>query len=176
MKPWGTFPIRIRPFQATLRQVPLIVLGAFLLTLAFNFRLFSATLAAFPTPDHQLSFVVSLAVVLCGLHVILLTMFSNRLLIKPVLSVLFSVAAIVAYFSDRFGTIIDDAMILNLLRTDSGEVMDLVTPELLLWFVGLGCLPVALLWSTKIADTSRPRVSLQKISLLAIAIVVIAVS
>lgn len=153
----------------------MILLGSGLLTLAFNYRLFSATMAAFPPSDRQLLFVVSIAVVLFGLHVILLTVVSSRLLIKPLLSLSILIAATVAYFSDRFGTIIDDAMILNLLRTDSGEVMDLITPELLVRVVGLGCLPVALLWTIRITPARLVSILIQKLSLLIVAIVVIAV-
>ena len=176
MKSRMAFPIRVWPIKNAIQQVSLIVLGSCLLTLAFNYRLFSATMAAFPASDRQFLFVVSIAFVLFGLHAILLTALSSRQLIKPMLSVLILVAATVAYFSDRFGTIIDDAMILNLLRTDSGEVMDLVTPELLSRVVGLGCLPVWLLWTIKIADTSLARVLLQKLSLLVFAVALIAVS
>lgn len=123
-----TFPTRGWPRPTALSQGSLILLGAGLLTGAFNYRLFSATMAAFPASDQPLLFIVSLAVIVYGLHVFLLTMISSHLLIKPVSTVLILVAATVAYFSDRFGTIIDDAMILNLLRTDSGGVRDLVSP------------------------------------------------
>ena len=171
-----TLPTHGWPRQTALSQRSLILLGAGLLTGAFNYRLFSATMAAFPASDHPLLFIVSLAVILYGLHVFLLTMISSRRLIKPVLTVLILVAATVAYFSDRFGTIIDDAMILNLLRTDSGEVLDLVTPELLVRVFGLGCLPVVLLWSIRVADVSLVQLLLQKLSLMLAAAAFIAIS
>ncbi len=171
-----TLPTLGWPRQTALSQGSLILLGAGLLTGAFNYRLFSATMAAFPASFHHGLFLVSLGVVLFGVHVILLTVLSSRLLIKPLLSVLVLVAAPVAYFSDRYGTIIDYAMIQNLLRTDSGEVMDLITPELLLRVVGLGCLSVALLWTIEVARTSFRRVLLHKLSLLAGAVIIIAAS
>lgn len=170
------WPLPVWPFRQPVQQLSLILLGAGLLTIAFNYRLFSATMAAFPNSFHHVLFLVSLGVILFGVHVILLTLVSSRLLIKPLLSVLILVAAPVAYFSDRYGTIIDDAMILNLLRTDSGEVMDLITPELLLRVAGLGCLSVVLLWTIEVARTSFTRVLLHKLSLMAGAVSVIAVS
>ena len=168
--------IPIWPFRRAVHQVSLILLGGGLLTVAFNYRLFSATLSAFPTSFHHGLFLVSLGFVLFGVHLVLLTLVSSRFLIKPLLTVLIIVAAPVAYFSDRYGTIVDDAMILNLLRTDTAEVTDLITPELLFRVLVLGGLSVALLWRIKVAHTNFARVLVQKLLLMAAAVIVITVS
>jgi len=163
-------------FRLPVQQISLILLGSGFLTVGFNYRLFRATAIAFPPSVDHVLFLASLGVVLFGVHVILLTVLSSRVLIKPLLGVWILIAATVAYFADRYGTIIDDAMILNLLRTDSGEVMDLITPELLFRVVSLGCLPVALFWKIRVVRTSLGRVILHKMVLLGGAVVLIAAS
>ena len=128
----------------------LILLSAVFLSLSGNWRFMSAAAEAFPPGQGNILFLMSIPVVHASVLVLLLVMFSNRFLLRPVLTLLFLLAAGAAYFSDRFGAVIDDTMILNVLQTDPAEARDLVTLEWLVRMVLLALVPIALLWRAKI--------------------------
>ncbi len=108
---------------------PAILMSAGFLTLAGNYHLFQATSAVFTPIETSTPFLLSPLLVLFCTHALLLGLLSNRFIFKPLATLLMLIAVPVSYFSDRFGTIIDDAMILNLLQTDCAEAIALLTPE-----------------------------------------------
>ncbi|MCB1836321.1 MAG: phosphoethanolamine--lipid A transferase [Alcanivoracaceae bacterium] len=128
----------------------LILLSAVFLSLSANWRFMSAAAEAFPPGHGNVLFLLSLPLVHASVLVLLLVMVGSRFLLRPVLTVLFLLAAPAAYFSDRFGAVIDETMILNVLQTDPAEVRDLLTLEWLARIVLLGLVPVFLLWRAKI--------------------------
>lgn len=128
----------------------LMLLSAVFLSLSANWRFMTAAAEAFPPGHGNVLFLLSLPLVHACVLVLLLVMVGSRFLLRPVLTVLFLLAAPAAYFSDRFGAVIDETMILNVLQTDPAEVRDLVTLEWLARMVLLGLVPVVLLWRTEI--------------------------
>ncbi len=62
----------------------------------------------------------------------------------------FFISAIVAYFSNSYGTVIDDTMIRNILQTNFNESIDLVNYKLLLYIFFLAVIPIYLLFKIKI--------------------------
>ena len=124
----------------------LALAAALFLSFTANWRFLSVAADAFPPSDGNLLFLVSLPLLHVCVLVFLLLAVSSRLTFKPVLSFLLIVAASSAYFSDRFGTVVDQTMILNMFETDVREVLDLLTPEWMVRMAVLGLLPVLLLW------------------------------
>ncbi|WJH59562.1 phosphoethanolamine transferase [Ectopseudomonas guguanensis] len=92
----------------------------------------------------------SAGLAIAGLHAILLGLVLNRWTVKPLLTLLLMATAAAAYFADRYAVHLDPSMIRNVLRTDTAEALELLTPGLALSVLALGVLPSALVWWTQI--------------------------
>lgn len=96
-------------------------------------------------------FAAATAVFLMGALSLLMSLFAFRFVYKPFLIVLLLVAAMVGYFMQTYGVIVDDTMILNTLDTDTGEAEGLFSVALV-WHVLLtGVLPVAFICWVRIS-------------------------
>jgi len=107
-----------------------ILLAALIFTLGYNFAFFQNVSERYPAPDN-LAFYISLAVFLVSSIAFFLGLVLNKYTFKPVLMVLFPVAAVTSYFMNSYNVIIDSTMIQNSVMTDSREVPDLFSPRLL---------------------------------------------
>ncbi len=74
-----------------------------------------------------------------------LLLLTHRYTFKTMIAFLLSVAALSSYFIDSFGTIIDKDMLNNMMQTDSAEVLDLITPKLLLYCAVGAIIPIIVL-------------------------------
>lgn len=134
------------------------VLGTTLFLLATaNLRFYGQSLEAFPPTAGNLPFLASLPIVLGCVIVLLLAPLVGRWTLKPALMVLLLLAAPMAYFSDRFGVVLDRDMIRNVLQTDPAEVAELVTVPLVLRIALLGVLPAVLIARVPIVRTGAGR-------------------
>ena len=109
--------------------------------------------------QHSLSSAVFLAslFVLALFAQSLLLIWVPRRLLRPVVCVLFLIAAPVQYFIHEFGTLMDADMMRNVFATDRVEAAGLFNGRLLLeWFV-LGVLPCVFVIGTRWQDESRHR-------------------
>ncbi|MBI3144960.1 MAG: phosphoethanolamine--lipid A transferase [Pseudogulbenkiania sp.] len=70
---------------------------------------------------------------------------------KPVMTALLLITALVSYFMNQYGIMIDMPMVQNVLQTDPAETRDLLTIKMGLFALGLGVLPALWLWKTPIA-------------------------
>jgi lipid A ethanolaminephosphotransferase len=125
----------------------LFILGAPLLwLLAYNVHFWREAAAAMWQPSlGSVLFMGSLFIVVLFVQALLL-LFLPRRLLRIVMSALFIIAALVAYFSDTYGVFMDKDMVRNVLATDSAEVSGLINARLLGYFLVLGVLPCALVW------------------------------
>tara|TARA_R100001377_G_scaffold28682_1_gene15587 strand:+ start:1173 stop:2780 length:1608 start_codon:yes stop_codon:yes gene_type:complete len=117
-----------------------ILLAAVIFTLGYNFAFFQNVAERYPAPDN-LAFYISLAVFLVSSIAFFLGLILNKYTFKPVLMILFPVAAVTSYFMNSYNVVIDSTMIQNSVMTDSREVFDLFSPRLLAYVVFLGALP-----------------------------------
>ncbi|MFJ3486138.1 phosphoethanolamine transferase [Pseudomonas sp. NPDC090202] len=92
------------------------------------------------------AFYVSFAVFLWAAITLLLTPFSFRPTLKPVLSLVALCSASAAYFMNTYGITIDTVMMQNVLETNPGEAKALLSGKLFLYLALLGALPIALIW------------------------------
>lgn len=86
----------------------------------------------------------SAAVAIAGLHAILLGCVLNRWTAKPLLALLLVTTAAAAHFAGRYGVYLDPSMIRNVLRTDTAEASELLTPGLVLSVTMMGVVPAML--------------------------------
>ncbi|MBU2712316.1 phosphoethanolamine transferase [Zooshikella harenae] len=110
-----------------------------------NIAFFKQVLAVYPWSDNA-AFILSLSIMLGGVIMLLLSLFSIVIPIRVVASIFLLFTASISYFSDQFGSIIDVSMIQNMVETNTQEAMDLVSTELVFRIVLLGILPATLLW------------------------------
>ena len=81
-------------------------------------------------------------------------MVCNRFTVKPLLMLLFPIAALCAYFMDSYNTVIDSDMIANTLQTNISEARDLMSGKLLLYMVSLGAIPAGIIYRMPLAAMS----------------------
>jgi lipid A ethanolaminephosphotransferase len=111
---------------------------------------------------------LALALAVCALHLLLMLPLASRPTVKPLLTLLFLVAALGGYAIRQFGAYLDPAMLRNLLRTDWREARELLSPSLLLWLLAFAGLPIALLWRVEVQRMQAAR-ALRRRLLLALA-------
>jgi lipid A ethanolaminephosphotransferase len=92
------------------------------------------------------AFYASFAIFLWAAITLLLTPFSFRPTLKPVLSLVALCSAAAAYFMNSYGITIDTVMMQNVLETNPGEAKALLSGKLLAYLLLLGALPIALIW------------------------------
>ncbi len=126
-----------------------ILLAALLFSVAYNYAFFDNVVARYPAPEN-LSFYISLVILLFCLISLFLGLVLNRFTFKPVLIVLFPLAALASYFMNSYNVIIDTAMIQNSIMTDSREVLDLLSMRLLLYVLLLGLLPAYFVYKANV--------------------------
>jgi lipid A ethanolaminephosphotransferase len=93
-------------------------------------------------------FGISLAAMIAGVYLSLLSLASWRHFIKPVGTLLLLMAALGAHYMGRYRIVIDPTMLVNVLQTDPGEAADLIGPGLFISLLLLAGAPAWWLWRT----------------------------
>ena len=126
----------------------LLLLASFLLVAGGNATFFSKALHAFPLTGRNIPALASLALTFFAVNVILIGGVALGRLTKPVLMLVLLVSSLTAYFTDSFGVVLSEEMLTNVVQTNAGEAVDLITLRLLAYFFLLGVLPSVLIWLT----------------------------
>jgi len=154
-----------------LTQTQLIIVSSLLFVLFYNFTFFKKSFEAF----DSLGFILALGILLFIVISTLLTIISNRYVIKPLLIILFLVSSVASYYMNLYSTIIDDKMIQNIFETDTREVYDLLNVKLFLNFFFLGVVPSIFVAMVKIKKQPLKKEFLSRAKLLTINIILIPV-
>ena len=141
--------------SAVLKKIPLsfspISLSAnslislcLLFILFFDNGVFWSSLMQISPPGDPANIVLYLAVFafIFSFLFILVTPFSQRYLLKPVLILLILIAAMSGYYMESFGTVFDKSMIQNIARTDIHESTELLDFQLLIHLVLYAFIPI----------------------------------
>lgn len=118
----------------------LLPIVALFLTITANDAFFMHAAETYPLTDY-LGFAVSLALVLTGVLLLLLSLLCYKFLFKFILIAFILLASVTGYFTDTYGTIYDAQMMQNVLETDQAEMMGLFNREFLLRISLLGIIP-----------------------------------
>jgi len=149
-----------------------ILLAAIVFVLGYNFAFFRNVFERYSAPGN-LAFFISLAVLLFSLIAFFLGLVLNKFTFKPVLMFLFLAAAMASYFMNSYNVIIDTNMIQNSIMTDSREVVDLISPRLLIYFIFLGLLPAYLVYLIPISCKTATKEILSRLKLLGVLLLLI---
>ncbi|MFK3971691.1 phosphoethanolamine transferase [Pseudomonas sp. NPDC087358] len=134
---------RLKPVTST----RLVMLFSLCLVVFYNLATWHALIGLTQLQGFKAAaFYVSFAFFLWAAITLLLTPFSFRPTLKPVLSLVALCSAAAAYFMNSYGITIDTVMMQNVLETNPGEAKALLSGRLFLYLGLLGALPIALIW------------------------------
>ena len=139
----------IGPFSSN----ALIVMVAAFVALFANAAFFASAFDVYNAGTEEILFAGSLLLFITAIFVVVLSALCQRAAVKPVLIVFLLLSALIAYFMNRYGVIIDDDMIVNVLETDAREAGDLLNFTLVLYVLVLGVVPSLFIYKVRL---SRP--------------------
>jgi lipid A ethanolaminephosphotransferase len=167
-----------------LTQTKLTLIISSIFVLFYNFTFFKKTLAVYPLNAHNFLFLLSLVVVLflaTNLFFTLLIFILNsilrvfklKIIYKRFFLVIFFLAMLAAYVMDSYSVVVDDTMILNIVKTDAKESLDLISFKLLIYLVLLFALPMLVLFKTRIIHNTFLVDFLSRLKVIGISIILI---
>ncbi|MEA9355985.1 phosphoethanolamine--lipid A transferase [Bacteriovorax sp. PP10] len=165
-------------------QFKLTLLISILFTLFYNFTFFKKTLAIYPLTLHNAFFLASLVIILTTATNLIFTLlllimnsvlrlFKIKVIYKRFFLVIFFLAMAAAYVMDSYGVVIDDTMLLNIVRTDAKESLDLITYKLLFYTIFLLIMPTILIYKTKIEEQSFKEDVIIRLKTLSISLILV---
>ena len=152
----------------------LVILTAFFLVLFGNISFFKKVADVYAVSPGNIAFVGSLVVVLTSVIVLLLTLLTVKYTIKPVLILILLVSSLASYFMDNYSVVIDHTMIQNIMLTDVGESMDLISVKLIVYFLLLGVLPSLFVYKVTIENRSLKTELASKLKVIVVSLLVVA--
>jgi len=135
----------------TTKRLPTAILGSELLILLASIAFVLFYCDAFwhrllqgwnPSEPSTWLFAISTGIVLSGLNFLLLQFLANRWTTRGLVMILVIIAAAASYFSDAYGTYFDPTMIENVLETNLGESLELISPGLITHLLLFAALPI----------------------------------
>ncbi|MDD1609767.1 MAG: phosphoethanolamine--lipid A transferase [Methylococcaceae bacterium] len=99
-------------------------------------------------------FKVAVFIALIALFSLLLSFFASKYVFKPIVILILILAAIISFFMDSYGVIVDVSMIQNIVETDSKEATELLSAHLVRHVVLVGLLPALCLYRIDIQYSS----------------------
>ena len=145
----------------------LAVIVAIFLAVADNRAFLSAALSGRPAGALSTwGFAAALLVMLTALHTLLMALVLSRWLVRPLLSLLITLAAIASYYVQKFGVYLDPTMVRNVVHTDFAEARELLSLDLLQHLVLYAVLPVFVVWWVELNRASWRHVLLSRLALL----------
>ncbi|GGO81244.1 phosphoethanolamine transferase [Marinobacterium nitratireducens] len=139
---------RLRPTLST-SQFRLLIVS--LLVLFYNGPLWQLV-SSQPSngPLSHLLFVGAFFTLMVALYLLFLTLVGFRIILKPLAILLFFSAAMVSWFMDAYGIVIDKTMVQNLFETDVAEAGELFSLPLLWHLTLYGLLPSLLVLALRV--------------------------
>ena len=132
--------------RPTLSTEALALLGCAFMAVVFNARFWGAALdGRDPWSPASWRFAIGCSVLLTALGFAVVGSLCGRRTIRPLLSVLFIVCAVAAFFMQRYGVVIDPAMMRNALATDPREAGELMGMGLL-GALAAALVPISAVW------------------------------
>lgn len=121
-------------------------------------------------------FLTSFFVLLLALFYAFVVLFGFRYIFKPVVIFLLLSAALVSYFMNKYGVMLDSTMAQSVIETNVGESTELLNGRLLLYFVTWGVLPSLLVWRIDLEHRPLRKGLLNKAWVFSLSMVVVGVN
>jgi len=159
----------LRDWRPLLSTERLIIITSLFFALICNGLFWQQSLS---TQPGSVRFVLSLLLLLSGVHALLLGFFVWRWNAKWLLSILFVATAFACFYMNRFNVYLDTDMLRNVLATDIHEASELFTLSLLPSLLGYAVLPIALLWRVRLQPYPPLRMLRRRIIFLVVTLVI----
>ena len=151
----------------------LLLLASLIMLLAGNRNFLSQALSGSPVSEASTwLFGGALVVCLLATNYLVLGMLAWGRLLKPLVAVVLLLTASTAHFIDSFGTLVDPAMLRNVLNTHWSESKELIGPRLGLALLLGALLPAALIWRLPMLRRSWGRALAFRLGTLALALLI----
>jgi lipid A ethanolaminephosphotransferase len=147
-----------------LTNFKLIVLTAVFFVLFDNFAFFKNIVNIYPVELKNIIILLSVAVMLTCVIIMLFSLLCHRYTTKPFLIIILLTSSLVAYFMNNYNIVIDEAMIKNVIETDTAEVLDLLNVKLFIYLALAGILPSIIILKIRIRYKPFIREFLTKIA------------
>lgn len=161
--------------QFKLTSTKLSVIVALFLVLFDNISFFNHVTEIYEVSMSNLGFLVSLGLILTAVIMVLVTLFSSRYTLKPLLIAFVLIASVTNYFMNTYNVILDDTMIQNAIETNVNESLDLINLKLLGYLFFLGIIPSFIIYRVPVSYGSFKEEIWAKIKSIAIALIIILV-
>lgn len=160
-----------------INPLTLVVITTLFMIIFDNVTFFQEVLKVYPISGFQSGlFIVSLALVFTCVNIIILSLLSYKYTIKPILISILILSAACAYFMDTYHVIIDDVMIDNILKTDSGEAFDLLSLKQCAYIFFLGILPALWVYKVPLTELNLKRAVISKLLLITVSVIIAVVT
>jgi len=101
---------------------------------------------------------------------IFLSVFGVSKALRPLIAIMFIVAACTSYYMDAYGTVFDDVMVRNITETTVHESLELLDVGVILHVLLFGFIPISFLYRIDIIETPlKKAIQVRSISIAAIA-------
>ncbi len=144
-----------RPLLST--ETLIVIVAVYLLAAANQPFWHAAWAGRDPGSLRDWGFAAALALLVGALYFIVLGLLATRWTVRPLLTLVVIVGSLAAYYMDRYGIYLDRAMVRNILATDYGEAIELVSPHMAGHVLVWGVLPALALWWPRLETRSWPR-------------------
>ncbi|MBT2774347.1 phosphoethanolamine--lipid A transferase [Halomonas sp. ISL-60] len=152
-------------YRPTLSTEQLVLWVVVIFSVFYNIPFWQQALAGYDLLAAQtwLTFANMLLAMIC-LNFLVFVSFAFRTLVKPILTLLFLIAAFVSYFTSYYGTYFDTSMLDNVLQTDTNEAQELLTAGLLIHLAIFFGLPTVMIWRVNIAPSTWKKAMLRRLA------------
>ncbi|MDT8453339.1 MAG: phosphoethanolamine--lipid A transferase [Gammaproteobacteria bacterium] len=148
----------------------ILLVSTFLIAFG-NVTFFSNIVGVYPVNLKNSLFLLSLVIVFGGVTVLFLSFICHKYTIKLVLIIVLLVSSLASYFMDSYSLIIDEAMIRNVISTDTAESLDLISLKMILYIALLGVLPSVFVYRIKVTDRGLRKNLLSRMKLILLTLV-----
>lgn len=150
-------------YRPTLSTEQLVLWVVVIFSVFYNIPFWQQALTGYDLLSVQtwFSFATIFLVMTC-LNFLVFISLAFRTAVKPLLTLLFLIAAFVSYFTSYYGTYFDTSMLDNVLQTDTNEAQELLTTGLLIHLAIFFGLPTIMVWRVKIASSTWKKAMLRR--------------
>jgi len=148
---------------------------AIFIVLFDNISFFNNVVKVYPLNTDNAPFLISLGVILASVIVILISLFSSKYTLKPIVIGFLIISSLTNYFMVSYSIVIDHNMIRNSMQTDMQESVDLFSIQMLLYLLVLGILPSLLIYKIDINYKNIKNELLSKLIIIGSCIIVIVI-
>ncbi|WP_035578862.1 phosphoethanolamine transferase [Halomonas sp. R57-5] len=152
-------------YRPTLSTEQLVLWVVVIFSVFYNMPFWQQAFAGYDLLAVQtwLTFANMFLVMTCLNYLVFISL-AFRTLVKPLLILLFLIAAFVSYFTSYYGTYFDTSMLDNVLQTDTNEAQELFTAGLLIHLAIFFGLPTVMIWRVNITPSSWKKAILRRLA------------